>query len=463
VDERADPTFDPGATKDDTPLRGRRPADKRYALAFIGCADVAHRDRARLIWLDDVVRVQIGRGESESSVQVAGREVRLTVSDRHVSRGHATLRRARQDWRIQDDGAKNGTFVGGARITDHALRHGDIIETGRCFWRFIEHRPLRADFSPESVDFAPTRTISPPLMEQLERLQRIAVGDKSVLLQGETGTGKELAAKLIHRWSERRGPLQAINSATLSSEVALGDLFGAARGAYTGSDRDRPGHLETAADGTLLLDEIGELPANIQPRLLRVLQDQTFYRLGETKLRTAKARILGATNRDIPSMLETGAFRTALYARFHHTAHLPPLRERIEDMGILIAHYLGTARPADARPMAIEPALYRRLLAYHWPYNVRQLEQVLLDALVAAQDSCSLRLEDLSPLPGEATPSEERPPDQEPDERAFLEAGLTRVGGKVAVLARDMGRSRPYLYTLLRKHGLDPKTFRKRQ
>ena len=224
---------------------------------------------------------------------------------------------------------------------------------------------------------------SPRLLAALDRLDRLATGRLPVLILGESGTGKELAARRLHRRSSRAGrSFVAVNCAALSETLLLSDLFGHARGAFTGADRDRKGVFETAHGGTVFLDEIGDLPLNAQGLLLRVLQEGEIRRLGESEPRRVDVRVLAATHRDLTAMIEGGSFRQDLYFRLRvGCVVMPPLRERGDDL-LRIAERILDRLPTPAR---LDPKARALLLAQPWPGNIRELENVLSVAAALAE------------------------------------------------------------------------------
>jgi DNA-binding NtrC family response regulator/tetratricopeptide (TPR) repeat protein len=299
---------------------------------------------------------------------------------------------------------------------------------------------------------------SPALRAAIDRMARLAPGDLPVLILGESGTGKELAARWIHRASVRSGgAFVAVNCAALSETLLLSDLFGHARGAFTGADRDRKGVFETAHGGTVFLDEIGDLPLNAQGMLLRVLQEGEIRRLGESAPRKVDARVLAATHRDLDRMVEKGSFRRDLYYRLRvGCVELPPLRKRGEDVLLLADHFLSRLRD---RAVKLSRQARARLLAHRFPGNVRELQNVLAVAAALAGDGLieTGHLE----LPSEA-PSEDNP--SEPSSyhrqiaalrrRLVLEA-LEKHGGHRGEAARELGVSRQGLSYLIKQLGLD--------
>jgi formate hydrogenlyase transcriptional activator len=226
---------------------------------------------------------------------------------------------------------------------------------------------------------------SPLLSEVLQRVRRVAPTDMPVLITGETGTGKELLARAIHRQSRRATRhLASVNLAAVPETLAAAELFGHERGAFTGADRLRVGRFEAADRGTLFLDEIGELRADLQVMLLRVLQEGEFERLGGGSTRRVDVRLIAATNRDLELDVEEGRFREDLFYRLNvFPVHLPPLRKRPEDIPLLAEHFLQRVAPRLGRRFcAIDRTSMRRLQQYRWPGNVRQLQNVIEQSAV---------------------------------------------------------------------------------
>jgi transcriptional regulator with PAS, ATPase and Fis domain len=298
---------------------------------------------------------------------------------------------------------------------------------------------------------------------------RAAAVSSPVLIEGESGTGKEVVARLIHARSDRAGkPFIALNCAAVPGALLESELFGYADGAFTGARRGgRPGLMELADGGTLFLDEIGDMEPGLQAKLLRALQGGEFRRLGSGAVRKVDVRVISATNRPLEAMVAERQFREDLYYRLRVVRILlPPLRERREDLPRFIEHGLKRACARLGRaPAVIDPAALRRLLAYSYPGNVRELENLLEQAMVLDEDGL-ITEEDLPPefaapagAPGgQAAPGLNlgpgRPfPSWEDVERAVLEAGLERFPTKAA-LAAHLGLGRATLYRKLARYGL---------
>jgi len=238
---------------------------------------------------------------------------------------------------------------------------------------------------------------SAAMQEVFRILEKVAQYDTSVLLQGPSGTGKELVARALHaRGTRKTGPFVAVNCGAIPENLIESELFGHARGAFTDAREDRAGLFEQAQDGTLLLDEVGELPLQMQVKLLRCLQEQTVRRLGENKDRKLNVRLVAATVRDLNVEVQAGRFREDLFYRLNVLQiQLPPLRDREGDLDLLVGHFLErTNQRLGTRVQDVEPAAMRMLMRYGWPGNVRELENVLERAVVLAESS-SLTTADL--------------------------------------------------------------------
>ncbi len=293
---------------------------------------------------------------------------------------------------------------------------------------------------------------SPALLAAFDRVERLAAGELPVLILGETGTGKELVAQQVHRLSGRAaGPFLALNCAAFSETLLVSELFGHARGSFTGADRDRPGVFETARGGTVFLDEIGDLPAAAQGMLLRVLQEKEVRRVGESQSRQVDVRVIAATHRDLAEMVRRGGFRQDLYYRLKvATATLPPLRERGGDVALLARHFL-VQRGRGARRLS--PAALARLEGHDWPGNVRELRNVLEVAAALAPGALILPEHlDLPPLDAAGGGGYHR--ELETWRRDKLERALQASGGSYSEAARRLGVSRQFLSYAARQLGL---------
>src|SRR5437870_2185130 len=237
---------------------------------------------------------------------------------------------------------------------------------------------------------------SPALQRVLHLVESVATTDVAVLIRGETGTGKEVIAELMHRLSARHGALVKFNCTAIPTGLLESELFGHERGAFTGAIARRIGRFELAHEGTLLLDEIGDLPLDLQPKLLRVLEEQGFERIGSTQTIATDVRIIAATNRPLEELVGEGQFRADLYYRLNvFPIDLPPLRERTEDIPLLVRHFvMQHAGKVGRRIEYISPDVMETLVRHPWPGNVRELKHVLHRAVILSQGE-SLQL----PLP----------------------------------------------------------------
>jgi len=283
---------------------------------------------------------------------------------------------------------------------DYLVKPFDLDEVGLLLERVLEVRALRRENRElrRAVE-------APALLESgnaamrrvIQTARQAAPSDATILLTGESGTGKNVLASAIHAWSARAdGPFVVVSCTTLSEHLLESELFGHVKGAFTGAWKDHPGRLETARGGTVFLDEVGELPPDLQGKLLRFLEERRYERVGDTTTREVDVRIVAATNRELAAEVRAGRFRQDLFYRLQVIGLvLPPLRERPEDLTALIDHLLRTLCARHRRPPAtLDPAARLALLAYPWPGNVRELLNALERALVLATGE-TLRAEDL--------------------------------------------------------------------
>jgi DNA-binding NtrC family response regulator len=406
----------------------------------------------------DVETVVMGRGPR--GCERRDRELSITIDDRRVSAEHARLTRVFGRWRLEDLGSRNGTVVNGARVARALLADGDLIELGRAFFLFRSSLPGAPDAAVAPGDLA---TLLPTLAEKLALLAEVARSAVPILLVGETGTGKDVTAQAIHRLSERPGPFVAINCGALPEGLVESELFGHRRGAFSGAAEDRPGLVRAADGGTLLLDEIGDLEPPSQAAFLRVLESHEVLPVGSTRPIKVDLRVVAATHRDLDGMIAAGRFRSDLYARLAGlVVRLPPLRERREDLGMLIARLIERLAGTRAAGVGFTSKAARALFRHSWPLNVRELEKCLSTALVVAQHGTidllhlPAALQELAPTPSTPAPN---PPAG--DERGRMLMDLLREHqGNVSEVARALGRSRMQIHRLMRRYQIDPKRYR---
>jgi DNA-binding NtrC family response regulator len=389
----------------------------------------------------------------------------LVLSARGVSRHHLALEVTADGLSVRDLDTKNGTFYKGARIREAQVGVGAVLLVADIELKVTVSAGLPRVLPSAAERFGSLAGRSLAMREVFALLEHIAADDGTVLIDGETGTGKELCAESIHASSGRRGgPFVVCDFAGLSRGLIESELFGHLRGAFTGADQDRVGAFQQAHGGTLFLDEIGELELDMQPRLLRLLERGEVKRVGATQYDKVDVRVIAATNRDLAAECRAGRFREDLFYRLAVLrVTLPPLRQRKEDLGLLA----GLVAP---RPVEVDPAALALLAEYDWPGNVRELRNVIGRALSLAPGATRL-VPSMLTLTHEGPPptAEEAlqaPPPAEGDfhqakeqliarwERAYLTELLQRAEGNVARAARRSGIDRPYLHRLLKKHGL---------
>jgi two-component system response regulator GlrR len=309
-------------------------------------------------------------------------------------------------------------------------------------------------------------TASPAMEALLAEARLAAQSDASVLIQGESGTGKELLARAIHRASPRHDkPFVAINCGAIPAELLESELFGHVKGAFTGAGRDHAGLFQSAEGGTVLLDEIGDMPAQLQVKLLRVLQEGEVRPVGATETRPVDVRILSATHRNLEEAIASGEFREDLYYRLNVvTLTLPPLRERREDIPLLARHFLTVLTEKYRRRIhGFAPDALDMLTAADWPGNIRQLHNVLEQCVALCTTStipASLVARALRDKPAEIQPLAEA---RSTFERDYLISLLKLTRGQVSEVARLAGRNRTEVYRLLQRHGLTPALFKDRE
>jgi transcriptional regulator with GAF, ATPase, and Fis domain len=383
----------------------------------------------------------------------------VVVDDSTVSRLHAELDPRPDGLWVRDLGSTNGTFVDGLLVTAARLPAAARIRVGETTLALLP------EMEATPVDLWPDDGLgdlvggSAPMRELYASIVRVAASEAAVLVQGETGTGKELVARAIHDCSHRAGePFVVVDCAALPAGLLETELFGHARGAFTGAAAAHAGSFEAAAGGTVFLDEIGELPLAMQPKLLRVLESRTVRRVGETASRPVRARFLAATHRDLRRMVNDGELREDLYFRLAVLPlRVPPLRERPEDLERLVRHF------APALPDAAVRALCDQVRGRHLSGNVRELRNLVERTLLLGRVPAADAEDDAPARPAPAaiaSTADALPFDapfhdfQRTAEEQYLRRILVKHGGRVADAAQASGLNRTYFYRLLRKHSL---------
>ncbi|MCC6809654.1 MAG: sigma 54-interacting transcriptional regulator [Deltaproteobacteria bacterium] len=418
----------------------------RRALALI----VVFSNDAKIVGQVTTFMNQVTAGRKQEG------DVQLAIDDRMLSRRHFTVRTTQQGAEIEDLGSTNGTYVGGRRITKEPISSGSVIRVGETLLAFEEvSSPLHKDAADELVGNA--------LPMQLLRvdIERVAKTDLPALILGETGTGKELVARRLHELSGRSGEFVAVNCGAVPSQLAEATFFGHKRGAFTGATSDAPGHWLAAHEGTLFLDEIGELPMELQPKILRVLDSCEFLPVGGSAIVKSSARVVAATNVDLAARVAEGRFRQDLYARLAvYILRPPPLRERRSDIVALFELWLKRAAPAKS--FALDAELVERMLLHPWPMNVRELRN--LAQRLSLSDQATLTPAELPPEWATQDKPKSAPAPiglKELPSREQLDALLQWHGGNVAAIATAIGKDRKQVYRWLKKYNLLPEGYRK--
>ena len=401
-------------------------------------------------------RIRIGNARAGGQNQ----GIDVAIDDRKVSRNHCEIAWTEKGWLLSDLGSTNGTWLDGKRVERAYLSAGSTLMVGDSSILVTPVEEQIAIDPDEEGRFGEMRGRSLRIRQVFGLLKKIAPMDVTVLVQGETGTGKELVARGLHEHSPRRkAPLVVLDCGSIPESLIESELFGHEKGAFTGASAARQGAFERAQGGTIFLDEIGELPLDLQPRLLRVLESRELRRVGGNQPIEIDVRVVAATNRDLARAVREGNFREDLYFRLNVIAvQLPPLRERPEDVPLLLGAALGAKR--------VTPAALSALQRYAWPGNVRELLNVASHLLAF----CERPEADLHDLPARLTSaagaSQPVPFNEHLGfraakeqllasfERDYLATLLQRCGGNLSRAARESGLHRKSIERLAKKYSL---------
>jgi DNA-binding NtrC family response regulator len=404
----------------------------------------------------------------------------LVLTDTTVSREHCEIARDPKGYLLRDLGSTNGTLLDGAEIKEGYLKPGAVLTVGRIELQ-VRTYAERIELLPSERDrFGELVGRDPAMREIFGLLERVSASDATLLVLGETGTGKDALARSVHAASKRKdGPFVAVDCGALVSSLIESELFGHEKGAFTGASERRQGAFELAQRGTLFLDEIGELPLDLQPKLLRALETRRIRRVGGSSEIAVDLRVVAASNRNLLLEVERGKFRQDLYFRLAVVPiQMPPLRQRRGDIAELARHVIariGKEHDAAAPPLTLGDAALSALAAHDWPGNVRELRNVLERAALLTRGSgrnevavapLGAGLLAAQPVADAAAPAvatefetslsyrETRARWEADFERRYAAWLLSQHGGNVSAAARAAGMDRKYLHKLAVKHGL---------
>ena len=421
------------------------------------------------------IQVLVLSGSAKGTTKALGEKLRigkapdndLVLSDDTVSRAHCELTRIDAGVRVRDLGSTNGTKVGGARISEAIVQPGAVLKVGEVE---IALRPSvrHAEVLPSDKKwFGAAIGQSLAMRTIFGVLERIAKTEATVLLEGETGTGKDVLARALWTESARaEGPFVVVDCGAVSYSLLESELFGHERGAFTGAVAARQGAFEMAEGGTVFLDEIGELPLDVQPKLLRVLETREFRRVGGNKTLKSDVRVIAATKRNLLREVQAGKFREDLYFRLAVVPiTVPSLRARRDDIPMLVSHILK----ASGGGLEVSDESLQGLIAHDWPGNIRELRNVLDRAIYMARATGETTLSIVSlPMsgtgggdvfhfePGKSYRETRAKYDTEFEKR-YVRWLLARHAGNVSAAAREAKMDRKHLHDMAKKHGLREK------
>ncbi|MFT3706713.1 MAG: sigma 54-interacting transcriptional regulator [Archangium sp.] len=373
----------------------------------------------------------------------SGEDAGLRLEDATVSRRHASLEPSAQGVWVRDLGSKNGTFLAGSRVEGFVVRREATFALGTTLLRLAGTPSTES--SPALTNFGEALGQSTAMRQVFDSLRTAAPTLSNVLLLGETGTGKDVLARAIHEASPRRHrPFVVVDCGALTGSLIESELFGHVRGAFTGAQTSRDGAFATARGGTVFLDEVGELPLELQPKLLRVLESRAVRRVGEDLERTVDVRVIAATHRD----LRSSGFREDLYFRLAVVmVRVPPLRERLDDLPLLTHAMLAKLGRPD---FELTPSLLARFRQHDWPGNVRELRNMVERAVSGSTELGA----DAAPIAGRVPYKQAKEQLVEDFTREYFTRLFEQSGRNVAEMARVAGIARTYAFEVIKKYGL---------
>jgi len=405
----------------------------------------------------------------------------LAITDETVSRVHFEIVRDAKGYLLRDLKSTNGTFLDGAEIKEAYIRAGSVVGAGAVELKFTPFEERIEILPSEKEALGEMVGRSAPMREIFGLIEKIAPTDATVLIEGETGTGKDMIARGLHGLSKRaNAAFIVVDCGAVAGTLIESELFGHEKGSFTGAVAARQGAFELASGGTVFLDELGELSLDLQPKLLRVLEQRELRRVGGSKTLKVDLRVVAATRKDLRSEVEKGKFREDLYFRLNVVPiTAPALRERREDIPLLIHHFLAKLAPPGQPPPFLGDATRAALMAHDWPGNVRELRNVIERALAlgtdpsvlvaplgdtlrspsshAASSTTSGASADLAEFEPGGSFRETKEKWTEAFERRYLTWLLRRAEGNISKAARDADMDRKYLHKLIRKYGIDAK------
>ena len=395
----------------------------------------------------------------------------LVVTEETVSRVHFEIVRDAKGYLLRDLRSTNGTFLDGAEIKEAYIRAGSIIAAGSCELKFTPFEERIEILPSEKEQLGEMVGRSSQMREIFGLIERIAHTDATVLIEGETGTGKDMIARTLHQLSPRsESAFIVVDCGAVAGTLIESELFGHEKGSFTGAVAARQGAFELANGGTVFLDEMGELALDLQPKLLRVLEQRELRRVGGSKPIKVDIRVVAATRKDLRAEVSKGKFREDLYFRLNVVPMVaPPLRERREDIPALLELFLDKLGPSEGDRPTLAEGTVAALMAHDWPGNVRELRNVIERALALGSDPSSL-VAPLGHAPLTSSGStqselqfqvglsfrEQKERWTEHIERRYLRWLLKRAEGNISKAARDADMDRKYLHKLLRKYDIDP-------
>jgi len=402
------------------------------------------------------------RWEGEEGSVGSAKDNALVLSDETVSRYHLRIAAVADGIKVSDLGSTNGTFFGPMRVVEGVVPNGTSLRLGRTTLALSTGLPAIVELHDEDR-LGTLRGQTQAMRRLMGQVRRAALSNVAVLLIGESGTGKELLARAVHDSSPRaKAPFVTIDCGAVTPTLIASDLFGHEKGAFTGATNAKRGAFEEADGGTLFIDEVGELPAELQTMLLGALERRRFCRVGGRKEIAVDVRVVAATHRDLRKEVNSGGFRLDLYYRLAVVAlEVPPLRERTSDIPLLIEHFAREAGHLGSMGELIPEATMTSLLRHAWPGNVRELRNYVQAAVAmgepmvlgddATGDASAELSRGLAPFLSQPY-GEARGRLLIEFERLYLERLMTAAHGNVAQAARDAGMARSHLNELLRRH-----------